>query len=155
MRIEVVSVGPDAEDGVELVAPVVAKLELDEHGDIRKGDGLPVDFPKNATPLADGSGGFALRLDYPKTLERKQADGTVVRSDTYEVLELHRLTGKRYKIIQAAMNTEMFRPQVLAQLADMKLSEARVLEDVMDAADFAAVLRVFNFFITPGRRTGA
>jgi hypothetical protein len=131
----------------EVPAPALPVLEEDAP---RRVDVLPADFPVNAKPFGDGS--YVLHFDYPVHLQFKSADEKIT-TETHKSLHLKRLNGKGLKIIREAA-PEDFRAQVIAVTAGVSLGKARLLEERMDAADIAAVLIVYRFFTTPGRRTG-
>ena len=116
----------------------------------RKPDALPVDFPENAQPVGDGS--YKLTFAYPVTV-RFKGPGDEVTVEPYSALTLQRLTGKTHKQIRDA-SPEDFRAQVIASMTGLSLGRARLLEDRMDVSDITAVLIVYRFFTTPGRRTG-
>jgi hypothetical protein len=116
----------------------------------RKPDALPADFPENARPVGDGS--YMLELEYPVTV-RFKGPGEEVTTEPYSSLHLRRLTGKMHKQIRDVAPDD-FRAQVIASMTELSLGRARLLEDRMDVSDITAVLIVYRFFTTPGRRTG-
>jgi hypothetical protein len=151
MKVEDVQVFDDPDGGRAHDVPALPELVEGKHD--RKAVILPVDFPENAKPSDEGDGSYLLTLDYPKTLKFVAAGGAT-KEERYDVLHLHRLTGKAQREISQASNTD-FRPQMIASSTGMSLGRARLLHDVMDASDIAAVLAVIKFFTTPGRKTGA
>jgi hypothetical protein len=148
MKITDVEVFHDPDELPAEVLPELTEVKAD-----RRAATLPPEFPENATPSDDGDGSFILKLDYPKTLKFKAADGSV-KEERYASLHLRRLNGKAQREISQA-STNDFRPQMIASSTGMTLGRARLLHDVMDASDIAAVLTVVKFFTTPGRKTGA
>jgi hypothetical protein len=140
---------PDAADAPAARAPV-ALPRLDDLGEIVRVDKLPPDFPENAKAVGDGS--YQLTLDFPVTLRFVAADGTE-KTEVYKTLHLRRMTGATHRLVREAP-TDAFRAHVLMVLAGLTLGRATLLEERMDPADMAAVLIVFRFFTTPGRRTG-
>ena len=128
--------------------PVAALPMLDDAGEIVKVDRLPPDFPENAKAAGDGS--YILTLDYPVTLKFAAADGTL-KTEDYKTLHLKRMTGATHRIIREAPG-DAFRAHVLMVLAGLTLGRATLLEERMDPADTTAVLIIFRFFTTPGRR---
>jgi hypothetical protein len=125
---------------------------LDDAGEAVKVDQLPLDFPANAKAVGDGS--YILALDYPVTL-RWGTQGGEEKSQEYKQFHLKRLDGRKHKLVRDA-TPDMFRPTVLSVMAeDVSIGRAVLLEERMDPADMAAVLIVFRFFTTPGRRTAA
>lgn len=150
-------IGPDEvvvhqdPDAGAMAAPDAAGVPMidDASGDI-KADDVPADFPANARPVGDGS--FILKLAYPVSLKFRQADGKITE-ERYGELHLKRLNGRTHREIRQASDEDI-RPQMLASSIGITLGRARLLHDVMDAADISAAIRVVSFFIAPGPRTG-
>lgn len=110
----------------------------------------PLDqLPPHAVANADGS--VTLPLQHPRELQVKK-DGKV-RTDRFERLVFHRLTGADQRAIAGAAEDMM---AVVAFARSTRLSQAvmNALFDRMDAADIAAGGQVLNSFFATGRRTG-
>lgn len=123
--------------------PTAAAEVIDEDVD-------PLDrLPDHVTQNADGS--VTLPLKFPQTLQVKK-NGTV-RSDRYEALTFHRLTGADQRAISSASDEMM---TVVAFARSTRISQAvmNVLFDRLDLADISAGGQVLNSFIATGRKTG-
>jgi len=106
-------------------------------------------LPDHAVQNADGS--VTLPLMYPRELQiRKNGK---VRSDRYEELTFHRLTGADRRAIAAAREDML---EVTAFARSTRLSQAVMIAlfDRMDSADITYGGRVLNSFFGSGRRTG-
>lgn len=110
----------------------------------------PLDqLPAHAIPNEDGS--VQLPLKYPRTVQvRKEGK---VRTDEYDSLTFHRLTGADQRAIAAASDGSM---SMVAFARSTRINQAvmNALFDKMDAADIAAGGQVLNSFFATGRTTG-
>jgi hypothetical protein len=161
MNIEVVKVSDTEDDDLALEQMAAAEkpaLQLGEDGELLKSGALPPDFPPNVQPANDGTGAMVLTLVFEKTLSYQRGDGTVTKTEVFKTLTLNRLNGKALKLVAAAAregNGEKMRATALSVMTGLKLGQCTLLEDVMDASDIMAFMRVYSFFTSPGRRTGS
>lgn len=129
-------------------AKVAATAELP--ADVVDEDVDPLDrLPPHAVTNADGT--VTLPLKFPCDLQIRK-DGKV-RSDHYDKLTFHRLTGADFRAI-SAVSEEMQTVVAIGRSARMSQAVMNALFDKMDAADIAAAGQVLNSFFATGRRTG-
>ncbi|WP_152979827.1 hypothetical protein [Mesorhizobium sp. 1M-11] len=131
------------EDAAVAVRPALPADVVDEDVD-------PLDkLPPRAIPNADGS--VTLPLLYPKELQIRKLGK--IRTDRFDSLTFHRLTGADQRAIAATSEETM---SVVAFARSTRLSQAvmNALFDKMDGADIAAGGQVLNSFFATGRTTG-
>ncbi len=151
-----VAVDLDEDAGGGTAAPAV----VDEDAAVQAGATLPADvvdedvnpldkLPPRAVTNADGS--VTLPLLYPRELQVRKLGK--VRTDSFDTLTFHRLTGADQRAIAAASDEMM---SVVAFSRSTRLSQAvmNALFDKMDGADIAAGGQVLNSFFATGRTTG-
>lgn len=118
--------------------------------DVVDEDADPLDrLPAHAVTNADGS--VTLPLRFPRELQIKKLGK--IRTERYDELTFHRLTGADQRAIAATSEDTM---TVVAFARSTGLGQAimNALYDRMDAADIAAGGQVLNSFLASGRRTG-
>lgn len=121
-----------------------------DDSDIVDEDENPLDkLPAHAIKNLDGS--VTLPLKFPKGLQvRKNGN---VRTDNFDSLTFHRLTGADQRAI-ASSSDEMMSIVAFARSTRVNQAVMNALFDKMDAADITAGGQVLNSFIRIGRTTG-
>lgn len=149
MSIESVQILQDPDIGLQ--GDASSALPVLEEGSVPvRQESLPADFPEGAALQGDGS--VILTLKYAVTLKFRDGAG-VVTTEPYKTLHLQRLKGK-HRILLRNASPDDFRAQMISCSSGLSLGRAKLVHDGMDEADIAAVLKVTNFFMTPGRKTG-
>lgn len=115
---------------------------------------LPVGWPSNAALQPDGT--VILTLDYPVRFKlRDPSTGEIRPGDAYERLHLHRLKGKhKITLMNVGDDRVKFEKALMVCSTGLDSGKVDLLYGEMDQSDLAAVVRVTNFFMTPGRKTG-
>lgn len=133
---------------------------VDEDAPVRAGEAAaddvvdedvnPLDrLPPNAVTNQDGS--VTLTLLYPRELQIRKLGK--IRTDKYDKLTFHRLTGADQRAI-AATSEEMMSVVAFARSTRISQAVMNALFDKMDGADIAAGGQVLNSFFATGRKTG-
>lgn len=106
-------------------------------------------LPPGAALLADGT--IALTLRQPVTLRFKR--GTETRTESFERLVFHPLTGADMRVITAAKPEDMT-PISIARSTRIHEGKMNALYDRMDGRDANAAQLCVLHFLGGGRRTG-
>ncbi|MDI4664717.1 hypothetical protein K9U40_10305 [Xanthobacter autotrophicus] len=126
-----------------VVEPITSSAVIDEDGS------AAAELPARAIRNEDGS--VTLPLVYPVALQVRSSSGTV-RTETFEALTLHRLTGKDIRLISAAP-AEGQPAVLLACSTRLRPAIAHALFDQMDASDVRDMTAVATHFFDGGRKT--
>jgi hypothetical protein len=127
-------------------------LLVDEEGTaiVDEDADLSSSIPRRAVRNADGT--ITLPLRYPVTLAIRSSRAGV-RTEKYEALTFHRLTGADIRAVQSSSKDSQ--PIVmLAKSSRIRDAVMNVLFDKMDGGDIADASAVVDSFFGNGRTTG-